>query len=87
VIERGDLLFMPPKWWHCVRGLDKSITVSHSFFNHANFSQHLTELLRRLPALVRAVDQVPGLRNELQVQWHMPDLAERAASASVSAFH
>jgi hypothetical protein len=80
VIERGDIWFMPPDWWHCVRGLEKSITVSHNFFNDANFSQYLAELLRRLPTLVRAFDQLTSLRDELQVQWHAPDLADTSTS-------
>jgi hypothetical protein len=76
VIEPGELLFMPPDWWHCVRGLEKSITVAHCFFNDVNFSQHLTELLGRLPRLVRGFDQIPRLRDELHVQWHRTDLAD-----------
>jgi hypothetical protein len=82
VIERGDLLFIPSDWWHYVRGLERSITVSHNFFNDANFSQHLTELLRRLPTLVRAFDQIPGLRDALEVQWHMTDVADSSTSPS-----
>jgi hypothetical protein len=52
VLEAGDVLFIPADWWHRVRGLEKSITVSHNFFNAANFSAHLGGLLRRLPELV-----------------------------------
>jgi hypothetical protein len=75
VIEPGELLFMPPRWWHFVLGLEKSITVGHNFFNDVNFSQHLTSLLRRLPRLVQAFEQVPQWRDELDVQWRSKDLA------------
>jgi len=82
VIERGELLVIPADWWHCVRGLDKSITVAHSFFNAANFSQHLTELLRRLPTLVRVLDQSPGVRDELHVHWSLTDQARASTMPS-----
>lgn len=48
VLEPGELLFMPGDWWHHVRGLDKTITLSHNFFNETNFSAHMARLLRRL---------------------------------------
>jgi len=42
VIGPGDTLFMPPDWWHEVRGLDPTITVSHNFFNDTNVDAHLS---------------------------------------------
>lgn len=69
VIEPGDVLFIPPNWWHCVRALDKSITVSHNFFNDCNFNQHMGGILRKLPALVDALDKSPELRAKLDVKW------------------
>jgi hypothetical protein len=77
VIEPGELLFVPPGWWHWVRGLEKSITVAHNFFNDVNFSQHLTNILRRLPRLVQGFDRFPDWRDELNVQWRPTDLADR----------
>src|SRR5262249_24065340 len=67
VIEPGDLLFIPPGWWHQVRGLEKSITVSHVFFNDCNVNEHLTGLFRELPRLVRGFDRFPDWREELGV--------------------
>jgi hypothetical protein len=43
VLGPGELLFMPADWWHHVRGLTPSITVSHNFFNATNASAHLRE--------------------------------------------
>jgi hypothetical protein len=43
----GDLLFTPADWWHQVRSLSKSITVSHNFFNEQNFSRFLGDVVRR----------------------------------------
>jgi hypothetical protein len=48
VLNPGDLLFIPADWWHWVDGLEKSITVSHNFFNGANFSAHLESMVGRL---------------------------------------
>jgi hypothetical protein len=45
VLAPGETLFMPADWWHWVHALDKSITVSHNFFNATNFSEHLRNLL------------------------------------------
>lgn len=35
-IEAGDALFIPIAWWHCVHGLDKSISISFTNFNAPN---------------------------------------------------
>ena len=31
VLEPGDLLYIPPKWWHALRSEDPSISVSMWF--------------------------------------------------------
>ncbi|KAK0552928.1 hypothetical protein OC845_001468 [Tilletia horrida] len=31
VVGPGDLLYIPPMWWHAVRSLSKSISISHFF--------------------------------------------------------
>ncbi len=73
VIEPGEVLFMPPDWWHWVRGLEKSITFSQNFFNDVNFSEHLTDLLQNLPRLVQGFDKFPDWREELRVpRWRHP---------------
>jgi hypothetical protein len=81
VIEPGELLFMPPGWWHQVRSLEKSIVLSHSFFNGVNVNEHLTSLLRDLPRLVRGFDRFPGWREELGVDWHSQGFSDPGTSA------
>jgi len=46
----GELLFMPSRWWHWVKGLDATITVSHNFFNRVNVGAHVEQLERRAPS-------------------------------------
>lgn len=36
-IEAGDALFIPIAWWHCVHGLEKSISISFTNFNAPNY--------------------------------------------------
>jgi hypothetical protein len=76
VIEPGDVLFIPPNWWHCVRALDKSITVSHNFFNESNFSRHMADLLRRLPRLVAGLEKSAEWRAALGVKWTPRDFSD-----------
>jgi len=69
VIESGDTLLMPANWWHHVRALENSITISHNFFNDTNLTEHITAILRNLPALVEGLEQSSKLREELRIQW------------------
>jgi Cupin-like domain len=72
VIEPGETLLMPADWWHYVRGLEKSITVSHNFFTESNFTEHITSILRNLPTLIEGLEQSPKWREELHIGWHLP---------------
>lgn len=65
VLEPGEMLFIPANWWHHVRALEKSITVSHNFFNHTNMNEHMVGLFRKLPDLLAVLERSPGWRDEL----------------------
>jgi hypothetical protein len=71
IIEPGDLLLIPKKWWHHVRGLEKSITVSHNFFNHTNFTEYMAHILRNLPTLIERIDLSPAWRHALGIKWRI----------------
>ncbi len=73
VMEPGDTLLVPANWWHHVRGLEKSITVSHNFFNDSNFTEHMIRILRNLPILARGIDYSPGWREKLRIKWRLSD--------------
>jgi hypothetical protein len=73
IIEPGDTLLIPANWLHQVRGLERSITVSHNFFNENNFSQHMTDVLRNLPVLAQGIDRSPNWREQLRIKWHLSD--------------
>jgi hypothetical protein len=74
VIEPGDTLLIPANWLHHVRGLEKSITVSHNFFNETNFSQYMARMLQNLPVLVECIDRSSIWREELRIKWRLSDL-------------
>ena len=38
VLRPGEMIIIPPNWWHYTRSHDHSITLSHNFFNDRNFS-------------------------------------------------
>jgi hypothetical protein len=76
VIEPGDTLFIPANWFHHVRGLEKSITVSHNFFNDTNFTRHISHYLRNLPTLVKSIDRSPNWRQALKIDWRASDFMD-----------
>jgi Cupin-like domain len=75
LIEPGDTLLMPANWWHHLRGLEKSITMSRNFFNDTNLTEHMVHMLRNLPVLVEGIDRFPNWRQELRIKWGLLDFA------------
>jgi hypothetical protein len=73
IIEPGDTLLIPANWLHHVKGLEKSITVSHNFFNDSNFTQYMIQMLRHLPVLAKGIDSSPNWREELRIKWCLSD--------------
>jgi len=69
VIGPGDTLLLPANWWHHVRGIEKSITVSHNFFNETNLTAYLSSVLGHLPRLVEDLEKSPKWRDELRIRW------------------
>jgi Cupin-like domain len=45
VLEPGDMLIIPPDWWHYTRALTPSLTLSHNFFNPGNAARYLSSAL------------------------------------------
>jgi hypothetical protein len=48
ILEPTEMLVIPPNWLHYTRSLDHSVTLSHNFFNQANFGPHMRFLLREI---------------------------------------
>lgn len=49
----GDLLIIPPGWWHYVHSEDHTLTVSHNFFSPENIGEFLRGVFRNLGATDR----------------------------------
>lgn len=87
VLEPGEVLFVPRRWWHSVVALEKSITVSHSFFNHVNFGEHVTHLIRNLPALVEGLEKFDEWRAALDIEWRCKGFDHPDLGANPSVDH
>jgi hypothetical protein len=83
VLEPGDTLLTPANWWHHVRGLESSITVSHNFFSDSNLNDHIVQILRNLPLLVKGLENCPNCREGLHIKWSASDLTSADGSATV----
>jgi hypothetical protein len=44
-LHPGDMLIIPPDWWHYTRALTASLTLSHNFFNPGNAARYLSSVL------------------------------------------
>jgi hypothetical protein len=75
IIEPGDTLLIPANWLHHVRGLEKSITVSHNFFSDSNLTPYMVHMLRNLPVLARGIDRSPTWRKDLRIKWCLSDFS------------
>jgi len=69
VINPGETLFIPAGWWHYVRGVEKSITLSHNFFNDVNFTDHMLSIFQNIPSLMESLEKSPEWREELRIKW------------------
>lgn len=52
-LQGGEILFVPPGWWHTTRILSPSITVSASRVNAANWCDFSRDLKAKAPSHVR----------------------------------
>jgi hypothetical protein len=57
----GELLFMPSRWWHWVKGLEATMTVSHNFFNRVNVGEHVAQLERLAPEAAAKLSALSSL--------------------------
>jgi hypothetical protein len=46
VLEEGEMLLIPPDWWHWTQALNHSITLSHNYFSEFNLPRYLPQLIK-----------------------------------------
>jgi hypothetical protein len=69
ILEPGEMLLIPCRWWHQVRSLEPTITVNYNFFNRSNFANYFSKLFGALPELLESFERVPGWQETLGVKW------------------
>jgi hypothetical protein len=47
-LQPGDMLIIPPDWWHYTRALTPSLTMSHNFFTPGNAARYLASVLEQV---------------------------------------
>lgn len=64
ILERGEVIYIPPKWWHYVKNLENSIGIGNLFINEWNSEMIFQYLIETYPIqghLVRLILQYPWL--------------------------
>lgn len=80
VLEPGDMLWLPPNWWHQARTLDLSISVNFWWRPHLDQLLFMEDLVGRMPIAYRAGALGPYLLGATETR-DFPgfiDMAERA---------
>eukprot|EP00437_Effrenium_voratum_P010945 CAMPEP_0181439406 /NCGR_PEP_ID=MMETSP1110-20121109/22409_1 /TAXON_ID=174948 /ORGANISM="Symbiodinium sp., Strain CCMP421" /LENGTH=448 /DNA_ID=CAMNT_0023563125 /DNA_START=20 /DNA_END=1364 /DNA_ORIENTATION=- len=58
VVEEGQTVILPARWWHWAKSLTPSITLMRNFVNHANIEDHVE--IRKRAEKEGADDVAPG---------------------------
>jgi hypothetical protein len=68
-LNAGELLLIPPRWWHKVSSTEKSITLAYNFFNRANFPHYFASLFKCLPEILDGFSRTPDWQEQLGLEW------------------
>ncbi|WP_265270277.1 cupin-like domain-containing protein [Nostoc sp. KVJ3] len=49
ILEAGEIIYFPPRWWHQVKNLEDSIAVSHNSINEFNSELCFQDIYERNP--------------------------------------
>ncbi len=66
-LEPGQCVIIPPDWWHAVRAIDQSMTLSCNFFNEFNFPEFMACFLKAALEDKRGADHIETLDRLCQV--------------------
>ncbi|GAA0279966.1 hypothetical protein GCM10009127_21360 [Alteraurantiacibacter aestuarii] len=65
ILQPGEMLIIPPDWWHYTHSHDHSITLSHNFFNRFNFASHIRSVFNDLGDTEDAAQLLGKIRKHL----------------------
>jgi ribosomal protein L16 Arg81 hydroxylase len=55
VLEPGEMLFVPSRWWHTAKMLTESVTLSINTLNKSNWANFCEDMTRRASAPAKLV--------------------------------
>jgi hypothetical protein len=64
-LEPGEMLFLPPNWYHDVLGLSASLSLGMNIYSVHNFGEYLPNLLSYPLQIYKVLESHPTLRREL----------------------
>jgi hypothetical protein len=81
-LKPGEMVIIPPDWWHYTRSHDHSITLSHNFFTHRNLSAFLRCILADMERRPDKQEMFDNIRSLLRFEAEAATRPDRPSTPS-----